>query len=331
LGGAGNPFTWVGRQSYFNDSETGLYLLGSGTRYYATDVDQFLSEDPIGFEAGDPNLRRIGANNPVIATDPTGLETADSVDVSIDGGSFRFKQGKQETLKNPVIDLGNCQLIEVLAFTANTGVQYAGKDKKFKDVIPDKQNIALIARSKSKEVIQRLSWLQFAQRTNELKKGEKLISPAFNRFRYAALKLDATDVFRGKFDEWFVDTATPTNPFGFKWIWQKGDYWYLAIIDSPQLYGIEKLQKESINFKTYLVLDSKKILYEVVWNLSQDRGADGKWGEQLYTISSSGPVEGVPKGFPVDIKAKDWHYGYVITKDGKTRVITVDRPAGFGE
>src|SRR5258708_1471970 len=27
LGGAGNPFTWVGRQEYFNDSETGLYLL----------------------------------------------------------------------------------------------------------------------------------------------------------------------------------------------------------------------------------------------------------------------------------------------------------------
>lgn len=75
LGSANNPFAWAGRQNCFNDSETGLYLLGSGTRYYATDVDQFLSNDPIGFAAGDSNLRRGFANNPANRVDPTGLVT----------------------------------------------------------------------------------------------------------------------------------------------------------------------------------------------------------------------------------------------------------------
>ncbi len=37
-------------------------------------IGQFLSEDPLSFDAGDPNLRRYVSNNATNATDPSGLE-----------------------------------------------------------------------------------------------------------------------------------------------------------------------------------------------------------------------------------------------------------------
>ena len=36
-------------KGYHSDSETGFYLLGSGTRHYDPVTAQFLSDDPIGF------------------------------------------------------------------------------------------------------------------------------------------------------------------------------------------------------------------------------------------------------------------------------------------
>jgi RHS repeat-associated protein len=52
-------------------SSTGLYDYRA--RVYDPHVGQFLSEDPIGFTAGDPNLRRYVGNEPTRYTDPTGL------------------------------------------------------------------------------------------------------------------------------------------------------------------------------------------------------------------------------------------------------------------
>jgi RHS repeat-associated protein len=72
LGTDATPFNWVGRQGYYGDSETGLYQLGNGTRYYDPQTAQFLSKDPIGFASGDANLRRYVGNNPVKASDPSG-------------------------------------------------------------------------------------------------------------------------------------------------------------------------------------------------------------------------------------------------------------------
>jgi RHS repeat-associated protein len=45
-------------------------------RVYDPRIGQFLSEDPIGFTAGDPNLRRYVGNEPTRYTDPSGLERA---------------------------------------------------------------------------------------------------------------------------------------------------------------------------------------------------------------------------------------------------------------
>ncbi|VEN74187.1 hypothetical protein EPICR_30120 [Candidatus Desulfarcum epimagneticum] len=68
-----NRMKYTGREM---DEETGLYYYRA--RYYDPEVGRFLTEDPKGFEAG-VNFYAYADNNPVSASDPTGLE-ADFLD-----------------------------------------------------------------------------------------------------------------------------------------------------------------------------------------------------------------------------------------------------------
>lgn len=61
-----NPFQFTGRE---NDG-TGLYYYRA--RYYSPSRSRFLSEDPIGFDAGDPNLYAYVSNSPTNLVDPSG-------------------------------------------------------------------------------------------------------------------------------------------------------------------------------------------------------------------------------------------------------------------
>lgn len=63
---SGNPFQFTGRE---NDG-TGLYYYRA--RYYSPSRSRFLSEDPLGFDAGDPNLYAYVFNNPANLVDPSG-------------------------------------------------------------------------------------------------------------------------------------------------------------------------------------------------------------------------------------------------------------------
>jgi len=65
---AQSPFLYTGR--YF-DRDTGLQ--NNTNRWYDPKTGRWMSEDPIGFDAGDPNLYRYVGNSPVNYTDPTGL------------------------------------------------------------------------------------------------------------------------------------------------------------------------------------------------------------------------------------------------------------------
>ena len=69
-----NPFQFTGRE---NDGPalsgvegTGLYYYRA--RYYSPSHSRFLSEDPLEFDAGDPNLYAYVFNNPTNYIDPTG-------------------------------------------------------------------------------------------------------------------------------------------------------------------------------------------------------------------------------------------------------------------
>jgi len=63
-----NPYQFTGRE---NDA-TGLHYYRA--RYYSATLQRFISQDPIGFEGG-PNVYALVNNNPVDATDPSGLMT----------------------------------------------------------------------------------------------------------------------------------------------------------------------------------------------------------------------------------------------------------------
>ena len=61
-----NSYTYTSRE----DDGTGLYYYRA--RYYHPRLQRFISEDPLGFEAGDTNLYVYVFNNPTNLTDPTG-------------------------------------------------------------------------------------------------------------------------------------------------------------------------------------------------------------------------------------------------------------------
>jgi RHS repeat-associated protein len=62
-----NPFQYTGRE---NDG-TGLYYYRA--RYYNSQLQRFISEDPIEFDGGDVNLYGYVYNNPLLFDDPHGL------------------------------------------------------------------------------------------------------------------------------------------------------------------------------------------------------------------------------------------------------------------
>lgn len=54
-----------------------MLALRNSDRHYNPEAARFLSEDPIGFRAGDANLYRYVINNPVLKRDPFGLIAGD--------------------------------------------------------------------------------------------------------------------------------------------------------------------------------------------------------------------------------------------------------------
>lgn len=69
--GVAGRFAFAGREW---DETTELYY--QRARHYDPDLGRFLQEDPLGFDAGDANLYRYVANQPLTLTDPTGMVTA---------------------------------------------------------------------------------------------------------------------------------------------------------------------------------------------------------------------------------------------------------------
>src|SRR5881296_3857882 len=62
-----STFQYTGRE---NDG-TGLYYYRA--RYYNPTLQRFISEDPIGFGGGSPNLYSYVSNSPTNGSDPSGL------------------------------------------------------------------------------------------------------------------------------------------------------------------------------------------------------------------------------------------------------------------
>jgi len=74
-------YGWTGREF---DVETELQY--NRARYYDATIGRWISQDPLGFEAGDSNLYRYVNNRPTQFTDPSGLITYD--DLPINSGNY---------------------------------------------------------------------------------------------------------------------------------------------------------------------------------------------------------------------------------------------------
>ncbi len=105
-GSTTNPFQYAGRES---DSETGIY--GYRARYYSPTLGRFISEDPIRFAGGQPNLYAYVFDDPTNFIDPLGLDAWDWVQNFGD-----FSNGAASVLTFGLTDqvnnaLGNSQFV----------------------------------------------------------------------------------------------------------------------------------------------------------------------------------------------------------------------------
>src|SRR5438046_4435459 len=65
----GGRYKYTGREL---DVETGLQF--NRARYYDVTTGRWISQDPLGFDAGDSNLYRYVTNDPTTHSDPSGQE-----------------------------------------------------------------------------------------------------------------------------------------------------------------------------------------------------------------------------------------------------------------
>ena len=109
---SGNSWTQAGAPAYNNtiffagmslDPATGLYY--DHARWYDPGSGAFITRDPMGYAAGDANLYRYCGNNPISATDPTGL---DQVSFTVQGGTAPppvnttgFSPGRRQPSRQP--------------------------------------------------------------------------------------------------------------------------------------------------------------------------------------------------------------------------------------
>ncbi len=95
-----NPFQFTGRE---ND-ETGLYYYRA--RYHAPGLHRFLSADPTGFAAGDPNLYAYVGNNPMRFADPYGTFAVNAAAAGIGAAIGASVALTSTLLNNPNASLG---------------------------------------------------------------------------------------------------------------------------------------------------------------------------------------------------------------------------------
>ena len=96
----GNSYQFTGRE---NDN-TGLYF--HRARYYSPTFQRFISQDPIGFSGGGPNIYAYVVNGPTVFTDPFGLDYwAKGVEFN-DNGQPIGELGLQSDLSPPDVVIG---------------------------------------------------------------------------------------------------------------------------------------------------------------------------------------------------------------------------------
>jgi RHS repeat-associated protein len=103
-----NPAKYTGRE----DDSDGLYFYRA--RYYHPVMSRFVSEDPIGFAGGDPNLYRYAASSPTNFSDPSGQCIPAAIfGAALDIGAFVLSGRKSEKTAGDWLLLGASIALDV--------------------------------------------------------------------------------------------------------------------------------------------------------------------------------------------------------------------------
>jgi RHS repeat-associated protein len=258
---------------HISDSETGLYSLGA--RYYDPTSGRFQSQDPIGFRAGDANLYCYVGNNPVNATDPSGLE--DKIISEIKPGGPKGKldptvkpRDFSGNLTHRTFDFGTCGM--------TISAWYEGwrlDDDLTKPTIETMQFTAILGERATKEdkaLLRQANWLQIHKldRYKDLE-GNKLDNEGKYTFDlFPKVETELKDALKPEveYGKWYHDAPLLTS----QWMTDHGRAKYqrteqsLTFWDSPtaipKLEGNHPLIVQSL--EAYLVVDGKAV-YVINW------------------------------------------------------------------
>jgi hypothetical protein len=76
-------------------------------RYYDPGVGRFISEDPIGFDGGDPNLYRYVGNSPINFTDPSGLMFEEFLNIADSFARNWWEEAGEPFVRDPLGTIKN--------------------------------------------------------------------------------------------------------------------------------------------------------------------------------------------------------------------------------
>jgi RHS repeat-associated protein len=300
----GDRYKWTGREY---DAESGLqYNRG---RYYDPKVGRWISQDPLGFDAGDSNLYRYVYNCSSIVTDPSGF---DGIDTTIEEKSGGRPIATASVAPKRVPLNG-----EVIVWKGRTGWYFQNKQRKPIDNAVEFQfsskNFPIDPITKQIAV----HWLQFVNitpyRGNNPDLGKRI------------KQYDYRDGSQLQFvtGEWRIDTLLPSTHQDHS-PWYEKNYTYqfippavgpagqeaghLSLIDQPGqgLAGqawAKPYDKIVFSYKTYLMFQNKAY-FQANWQAVYTR----PWWFKACNVAFRNPL--VPQGWNLEyfIPPKTWQY-----------------------
>lgn len=154
-----NSFRYVGEQGI---ADRGHGLLDMRARHYDPAVGQFVSDDPIGLAANDPNVRRYVWNNPVSYIDPSGL-IGDGTSPSLPSQVDTIGLDRPHTVREVTVDpnTGRITKVKNLPMTNEELAKYnANRAERAKNLIKNDPTLKEFAKGKpSANRLER--WLRF--------------------------------------------------------------------------------------------------------------------------------------------------------------------------
>jgi RHS repeat-associated protein len=308
---------WYAFTGRLLEVETSLQY--NNARWYDPKMGRWISQDPLGFDAGDSNLYRYVNNRATSASDPSGLEGG--IDEPRVLTNKDVTNGPEFKLKDNKIELPDKKYVVIRAFK---GV--VAKDFEMQSAI------RIQAISNDKSVAKGIEFIQFVNREITFKDGTSPVFAVLVAKRKVGAEEEKTDYFnKVNTKEWNVDSARNSSayyaPNGASTYGRYGGIkeWEKSMLDQPGIYKDERFQTQKRNFRTFVVYKGE-IIYQVFWSQTATWNKDKKqWNDPVEDVDLAKSGKFKTSDFPVDqvfAETLPWAYH---DKDFK-KPITVKNP-----